>query len=125
MKVGNKLVVARNRRGAEQIRRTRRHRSTTRFPILGANDRINIGQVGIGGRGADHINYYSSLASESRIAAICDVNQAARERGVAQVKKLGGTTPTEFDDMRKMFESKEDPLFCGSRAACAGHRSSG
>ncbi|SPF48191.1 Oxidoreductase domain protein [Candidatus Sulfopaludibacter sp. SbA4] len=81
--------------------------ATTRFPILGANDRINVGQVGIGGRGTDHINYYSSLASESRVAAICDVNQAARERGVAQVKKLGGATPTEFDDMRKMFESKE------------------
>ena len=29
--------------------------ATARFPI-GANDRINVGQVGIGGRGTDHIN---------------------------------------------------------------------
>src|SRR6185369_1523796 len=78
-----------------------------RFPILGANDRINVGQVGIGGRGTDHINYYSSLDSDCRMVAVCDVNQAARERAVALVKKLKNTTPTEFDDMRKMFESKE------------------
>jgi len=81
--------------------------ATARFPILGANDRINVGQVGIGGRGTDHLNYYASLDSDCRIVAICDVNQAARERGVAQVNKLKGITPAEFDDMRRMFESKE------------------
>jgi predicted dehydrogenase len=81
--------------------------ATARFPILGANDRINVGQVGIGGRGTDHINYYSSLDSDCRIVAVCDVNQAARERAVALVNKLKGTTPKEFDDMRKIFESKD------------------
>src|SRR5438552_12227172 len=81
--------------------------ATARFPILGANDRINVGQVGIGGRGTDHIKYYSSLDSDCRIVAGCSVNQAARERAVAEVKKLKGATPNEFDDMRKMFESKE------------------
>jgi len=81
--------------------------ASARFPILGANDRINVGQVGIGGRGTDHIDFYSSLNSDCRVVAICDVNQAARERGVAQVKKLTGTTPSEFEDMRKMFESKD------------------
>src|SRR3977135_457543 len=41
--------------------------ATTQFPILGANDRINVGIVGLGGRGTDHIGYYLSLDSESRI----------------------------------------------------------
>jgi predicted dehydrogenase len=81
--------------------------ATAQFPILGANDRINVGQVGCGGRGTDHINFYSSLDSDCRVAAICDVNQAARERATALVKKLKGTTPKEFDDMRRMFESKD------------------
>ena len=49
-----------------------------------------VGQVGLGGRGTDHINFYSSLDSDCRIVAICDVNQAARERAVALVKKLQG-----------------------------------
>jgi predicted dehydrogenase len=81
--------------------------ATTRFPILGANDRINLGIVGIGGRGVDHIQFYSKLPEDSRIAALCDVNQAARERGVALVKKLAGNEPKEYPDMRAMFDSKD------------------
>lgn len=81
--------------------------ATSRFPILGANDRINIGIVGMGGRGTDHVNFYSKLNSEARIAAVCDVNQAARERGVALVKKLNNYQPKEYPDMRALFESKE------------------
>src|SRR4051812_23784054 len=81
--------------------------ATAQFPILGANDRINIGQVGIGGRGKDHIDYYMSLDSECRMAAICDVNQAGRERGQAQVRKVKGYDPKAYDDMRAMFESKD------------------
>ena len=30
--------------------------ATSQFPILGANDRINVGIVGLGGRGTDHIH---------------------------------------------------------------------
>jgi predicted dehydrogenase len=81
--------------------------ATAQFPILGANDRIRIGQVGFGGRGRDHVNYYSSLDSECQVVAICDVNQAARERGTAMVRKLKGYDPKEYDDMRAMFESKD------------------
>ncbi len=81
--------------------------ATSGFPILGANDRINIGQVGIGGRGTNHIDYYSSLSSECRVAAVCDVNQTARERGIAHIKRLGGAPPAEYEDMRKMFASKD------------------
>ena len=81
--------------------------ATSRFPILGANDRINIGIVGLGGRGTDHIGFYSKLNSEVRMAALCDVNQAARERAVATVKRTQGYDSTEYSDMRKMFESKD------------------
>jgi predicted dehydrogenase len=81
--------------------------ATSRFPILGANDRINIGVVGLGGRGTDHVNFYSNLDSEARIAAVCDVNQSARERAVALVKKLRNYQPKEYPEMRAMFESKD------------------
>ena len=77
------------------------------FPIRGANDRVNVGVVGLGGRGHDHINYYSKLPSDCRIAAICDVNQASRERAQAQIGKLGGGPAKEYTDMREMFSSKE------------------
>src|SRR5205809_1195848 len=81
--------------------------ATSQFPILGANDRINVGIVGLGGRGTDHIEYYSQLDSDARIAALCDVNQSARERAVATVKKAKGYQPKEYPDMRALFDSKD------------------
>jgi len=81
--------------------------ATSRFPILGANDRVNVGIVGVGGRGTNHIDYYSTLASDARIAAVCDVNQAARERAVTRVQHKGGAAPKEYEDMRQMFEAKD------------------
>jgi predicted dehydrogenase len=81
--------------------------ATAQHPILGANDRINLGIIGLGGRGNDHIKFYSTLDTESRIAGLCDVNQAARERALATVKKTKGYDSKEFSDMRAMFESKD------------------
>ncbi|HZT39623.1 MAG TPA: Gfo/Idh/MocA family oxidoreductase [Bryobacteraceae bacterium] len=81
--------------------------ATARFPILGANDRVNVGIVGLGGRGTDHIRYYSKLPADCRIAALCDVNQAARERAQALVRKLNNYDAKEYSDMRSMFESKD------------------
>jgi hypothetical protein len=81
--------------------------ATAQFPILGANDRINVGIVGLGGRGTNHIQSYASLDSESRIAALCDVNQSARERAVALVRKLRGYESKEYSDMRALFDSKD------------------
>ena len=80
--------------------------ATARLPILGANDRVQLGIVGLGGRGNDHMRDYNSL-DDCRITAVCDVNQAARERAVATVSKAKGHKPVEFTDMRKLFESKE------------------
>ncbi len=73
--------------------------------VLGANDRINIGIVGVGGRGNDHIEAYAA-DSGARIAALCDIDQAALERGVARVKSITGTAPRGYGDMREMFADK-------------------
>jgi predicted dehydrogenase len=81
--------------------------ATARFPILGANDRVNVGIVGLGGRGRDHIDYYTELDSDCRVAAVCDVNQAARERGVALVRKKRNYDPKEYKDMREVFDAKD------------------
>jgi predicted dehydrogenase len=81
--------------------------ATAQFPILGANDRIQVGIVGLGGRGNDHIKFYGSLDTDCRIAAVVDVNQAARERAVARIQKEKGHAPKEYADMRAMYESKD------------------
>jgi predicted dehydrogenase len=73
--------------------------------IYGANDRVNVAVIGLGGRGRAHMSEYSQLP-EAHIAGLCDIDQAARERGVAFVEKATGEKPKEFDDMRKVFADK-------------------
>jgi predicted dehydrogenase len=52
------------------------------------------------------MNEYTDLP-ECEVVALCDVNQAALERGVSLVQKKSSKAPAQFTDMRKMFESKD------------------
>jgi predicted dehydrogenase len=70
--------------------------------VWGANDKINVGIVGLGGRGTNHLNLYSRMAG-ARVAGLCDVNQAAREVSQATLVKNTGEKAKEFEDMRAMF----------------------
>ena len=81
--------------------------ATSAFPILGANDRIQVGIVGLGGRGNDHMDFYMKADTDCRIAAVVDVNQEARERAVGKIKKAKNYSPKEYSDMREMFASKD------------------
>ncbi len=74
--------------------------------VSGANDRIRIGVIGIGGRGRDHIQSFLQIP-QAQITGLCDVNQAARERAQSILAKAGAPKAEEFTDMRKMFDSKE------------------
>jgi predicted dehydrogenase len=74
--------------------------------ILGANDRVNVAIVGLGGRGSNHLNIYSKL-SEARVVGLCDVNQAARERAQATLLKNTGEKAKEFEDMRQAFADSD------------------
>jgi predicted dehydrogenase len=71
----------------------------------GANDDIRIGVVGFNGRGMDHINNYLKVKG-ARIVALCDVDSAVLDKGVAQLKAKGQEV-TGYQDFRKMLESKE------------------
>jgi predicted dehydrogenase len=73
---------------------------------FGANDRINLGVIGVGGRGNAHLDMISRQGL-ANIAAVCDVNQAQTERAVARAEKLQGHKPKDYSDMRKLFEDKD------------------
>ncbi|MDX2269339.1 MAG: Gfo/Idh/MocA family oxidoreductase [Bryobacter sp.] len=75
--------------------------------VMGANERPSLVVIGIGGRGRDHLNNYGALKSEVDLIGVCDVNQAARERGAAMVLKSNQVKAREYDDMRKVFEDKD------------------
>ena len=70
--------------------------------VWGANDRINVAIVGLGGRGSNHLSIYSKL-TDARVAGLCDVDQAAREKAQATLVKNTSQKAKEFEDMRETF----------------------
>ena len=70
--------------------------------VWGANDKINIAIIGLGGRGSNHLGIYTRLP-ESRVAVLCDVNQAAREKAQATLARGSFEKAKEYEDMRQVF----------------------
>jgi predicted dehydrogenase len=74
--------------------------------VLGANDRINVGYIGVGKQNTLHITLQKKFAQENNIAqvAVCDVYQrhldAARQR-------IGLSAADAFRDYRKLLERKD------------------
>lgn len=58
-------------------------------PVLGANERVNVGLIGCGGRGR-YVGRIMQRAANTRIVAVCDVYQA------------------QFDAAREMFEIQDE-----------------
>jgi predicted dehydrogenase len=74
--------------------------------VWGANDRINVAIVGVGGRGQAHIRGYAKQP-DANIYALCDVDQANLERSQANAQKLTGQKPKGYKHMREVFADKE------------------
>lgn len=70
--------------------------------VWGANDRISVAIVGLGGRGSNHLSIYSKLP-EARVVGLCDIDQAARERAQSRLMTNTGEKAKEFTDMRDAF----------------------
>lgn len=70
--------------------------------VWGANDRVNVGIVGLGGRGSGHLNLYTGI-DVAQVVALCDVNQAALERGQSVLTRKSLPKAAEFGEMREMF----------------------
>jgi predicted dehydrogenase len=79
--------------------------TASRSRAVAANDKINVAVVGLGGRGRAHMTAYTKLP-DANIVALCDVNQAALERGQAQVEKATGSKPKGYSDMKQVFDDK-------------------
>ena len=55
--------------------------------VMGANDRIRVGIVGIGGRGTAHLNYYLKIPG-AQVAGLCDVNQSRASAQAIVAKRI-------------------------------------
>lgn len=77
--------------------------------IMGANERIMVAVVGIGGRGGDHIGAWCKLKDlrNVKIKTLCDVDEKFFAKRVKDVESRTGDKPLTEWDMRKVFDDKE------------------
>jgi predicted dehydrogenase len=77
--------------------------------ILGANDRIRIGQLGCGGRSQGHVHMVQLAAKQMPVetVAVCDIWSLAREHRAAQVKRVFNLEPEIYKYSEEMLARKD------------------
>ena len=78
--------------------------------VIGANDRINVGYVGVGGQGQAHVRSMKGHAGESNLeqVAVCDVSKTRMD----QARKIIGRDVPGYEDHRKLLERKDIDAVC-------------
>src|ERR1043166_1449100 len=78
--------------------------------VIGANDRIVVGYIGVGGQGMAHVRHQKAHAGENNIAqaAVCDVWQKrlAEAKTYIESENSGAKCDT-YDDYHKLLERKD------------------
>jgi predicted dehydrogenase len=77
--------------------------------IIGANDRITIGQLGCGGRSSGHVHMVQEAAKQTPVETIatCDLWSLAREARAAQVKAAFNNEPKTYQYIEQMLANKD------------------
>jgi len=78
--------------------------------VLGANDRIVIGHIGVGGQGMAHVTAMKkgSGGNNTIQVAVCDVWQKRRDSSKAFIEKDNSSTKVDqYEDHRKLLERKD------------------
>jgi predicted dehydrogenase len=73
----------------------------SRFRVLGANDRVRLGFIGLGNRGDQVLSAFRKH-EDADVVALCDIYQPYLDFAA---KKVGGE-PKQFNDYRKLLELK-------------------
>jgi predicted dehydrogenase len=74
--------------------------------VLGANDRVRVGFIGIGLIGKRHLLDFLSQ-SDVEVAAICEVYEPRLQEGIATTSEKQSKKPEGFKDFRQMYERKD------------------
>jgi len=77
--------------------------------ILGANDRIAVGHIGIGNRGSQLHMMVSNLKGKHNVetVAVCDLWKNNRERAVASTARYYGRAPRAFEYFEELLAFKD------------------
>lgn len=73
--------------------------------VIGANDRILVGYIGVGGQGMAHVKTQKQHAADNNITqvAVCDVSKFRQNHA----KEAIGGDVKMYDDYRKLLENKD------------------
>lgn len=85
------------------------HAGRSLADVRGANERVGVGFIGVGGRGTNHMDYVVELKRRGRnveIAAVCDVYRPRVERATA---KYGGKA---YMDHRDLLADRNVDVVC-------------
>jgi len=77
--------------------------------ILGANDRISLGHIGVGNRGRGLVDIVGRLKDRHNVemTAVCDLWTVNRERAVAANAKLYGRPPRSLQRLESLLELRD------------------
>lgn len=74
--------------------------------VLGANDDIRVGIIGVNGRGKNHMDAFSKMGGV-RVTALCDADPAVLDARVNKMADAQEISVAGFADMRDMFDKGE------------------
>jgi len=72
---------------------------------MAASDQVNVGIIGVGGRGRYLLDAYAKINGVN-VKALCDADKSSLEKAQAIAVKLGIPKPAEASDMRRLFDDK-------------------
>lgn len=77
--------------------------------ILGANERVSLGHIGVGSRGGELAGIVSQLKDKKNVEmiAVCDLWKVNREQAAARAKTAYGREPRSFQHMEDLLALKE------------------
>jgi len=77
--------------------------------ILGANERLRLGHIGIGSRGDDLVEISGKLkdSHKTEMVGVCDLWSVNRDKAVAAYTKLFGRAPEGFRNAEELLEQKD------------------
>jgi predicted dehydrogenase len=80
--------------------------AAARLKAVPPSDQVNVGIVGVGGRGRALVQEFSKIPG-ANIRYLVDVDQASLEKASAIIQKLQLPKPKTESDMRRVFDDKE------------------
>jgi len=80
--------------------------TAVRRTAVAASDQVNVGIIGVGGRGRYLLDSYGKINGVN-IKYICDADKASLEKAQAVALKLNIPKPAEVNDMRRLLDDKD------------------